>query len=127
VFFLLWKISTTQLIHEFIDIGFKTIITCVNEKYLDKSFAGRMIDKEFLNGLPAAWIPAARMVSFTLLFLTGQFFKNLLHLKKEKLFIENIRRRKKVIHHLIPILTPLLITVFGIVIYYPWKYELLFS
>ena len=50
--FPLWKIDTTKLINEFIDLGFKTIVTCVNEQYLDKSFVGRIIDKQFINDLP---------------------------------------------------------------------------
>lgn len=50
--FPLWKIDTTELIKEFIDLGFKAIIVCVNENYLDKSFCGRLIDESFINDLP---------------------------------------------------------------------------
>jgi len=50
--FPLWKRNTTELIHEFIDLGFKTIVVCVNEKYLDKSFCGRIIDEDFIRDLP---------------------------------------------------------------------------
>lgn len=50
--FPLWKIGTTELIHDFINLGFKTIVTCVNEKFLDKSFVGRIIDESFINDLP---------------------------------------------------------------------------
>jgi uncharacterized protein (TIGR00290 family) len=50
--FPLWKIPTQDLIHEFIDLGFKTIVVCVNEKFLDKSFIGRIIDQDFINDLP---------------------------------------------------------------------------
>jgi uncharacterized protein (TIGR00290 family) len=50
--FPLWKRDPTELIHEFIDLGFKTILVCVNEKYLDKSFCGRIIDQDFINDLP---------------------------------------------------------------------------
>jgi uncharacterized protein (TIGR00290 family) len=50
--FPLWKISTKKLIREFIDSGFKAITTCVNDKYLDKSFVGRIIDDDFLHDLP---------------------------------------------------------------------------
>jgi uncharacterized protein (TIGR00290 family) len=50
--FPLWKIDTQELIHEFLDLGFKTIVTCVNEKFLDKSFVGRVIDEQFINDLP---------------------------------------------------------------------------
>ncbi len=50
--FPIWKIPTTELIQEFIALGFKTIVVCVNEKYLDKSFVGRIIDQNFINDLP---------------------------------------------------------------------------
>lgn len=50
--FPLWKISTKELMNEFIELGFKAIIVCVNEKFLDKSFCGRMIDRSFVNDLP---------------------------------------------------------------------------
>ena len=50
--FPLWKIDTYELIHEFLALGFKTIVTCVNEKFLDKSFVGRVIDEQFIKDLP---------------------------------------------------------------------------
>ncbi|MDR3717076.1 MAG: adenine nucleotide alpha hydrolase [Puia sp.] len=51
--FPLWKESTIALVREFIGLGFKAIIVCVNEKYLDRSFCGRLIDETFLADLPA--------------------------------------------------------------------------
>jgi uncharacterized protein (TIGR00290 family) len=50
--FPLWKISTSHLMHEFLQLGFKAIIVCVNEKFLDKSFCGRIIDESFVRDLP---------------------------------------------------------------------------
>jgi diphthamide synthase (EF-2-diphthine--ammonia ligase) len=35
--FPLWKVPTYDLIQEFIALGFKTIVVCVNERYLDKA------------------------------------------------------------------------------------------
>ena len=51
--FPLWMINTSALIKEFIALGFKAIVVCVNEACLDKSFCGRLIDESFLNDLPA--------------------------------------------------------------------------
>ncbi|MES2543578.1 MAG: diphthine--ammonia ligase [Bacteroidota bacterium] len=51
--FPLWKIPTHTLINEFLDLGFKTIVVCVNERFLDKSFVGRVIDASFIKDLPA--------------------------------------------------------------------------
>lgn len=50
--FPIWKIPTHDLIHEFINLGFKTIVVCVNERFLNKSFVGRIIDESFINDLP---------------------------------------------------------------------------
>ncbi|WP_417941673.1 diphthine--ammonia ligase [Flavobacterium sp. RS13.1] len=50
--FPIWKIPTSDLIQEFIGLGFKTIVVCVNERYLDKSFVGRIIDQDFIKDLP---------------------------------------------------------------------------
>lgn len=50
--FPIWKIPTGELIEEFLELGFKTIVVCVNERYLDKSFVGRVIDTDFINDLP---------------------------------------------------------------------------
>jgi uncharacterized protein (TIGR00290 family) len=50
--FPLWNIPTSQLIEEFIGLGFKTIVVCVNERFLDQSFVGRIIDQSFIDDLP---------------------------------------------------------------------------
>ncbi len=51
--FPLWKISTRELMEEFIATGFKAIIVCVNEQYLGKSFCGRLLDGSFVRDCPA--------------------------------------------------------------------------
>ncbi len=50
--FPIWKRDSKELIHEFISLGFKAIIVCVNTKFLDKSFCGRLIDESFINDIP---------------------------------------------------------------------------
>lgn len=74
--FPLWKINTTNLIHDFLNSGFKTIVTCVNETYLDKSFAGRIIDKKFINDLPANVDPCGENGEFHTFTFDGPIFKN---------------------------------------------------
>lgn len=74
--FPLWKINTTELIHEFLDLGFKTIVTCVNETYLDKSFAGRIIDKDFIKDLPENVDPCGENGEFHTFTFDGPIFKN---------------------------------------------------
>ena len=50
--FPLWKRDTVELIHEFIGLGFKTILVCTEADLLPQEFAGRIIDKDFLKDLP---------------------------------------------------------------------------
>ena len=50
--FPLWKRDTVELMHEFIDLGFKTILVCTKAELLPQEFAGRIIDKDFLKDLP---------------------------------------------------------------------------
>jgi uncharacterized protein (TIGR00290 family) len=73
--FPLWKRDTRDLIHEFLNLGFKTIITCVNEMYLDKSFAGRIIDENFLKDLPEDVDPCGENGEFHTFTFDGPIFK----------------------------------------------------
>ena len=50
--FPVWKRDTTHFIKEFINLGFKAVVTCVDAKVLDESFAGRVINETFLSSLP---------------------------------------------------------------------------
>ncbi|KQR93889.1 ATP-binding protein [Chryseobacterium sp. Leaf180] len=72
--FPLWKRDTRDLIHEFLNLGFKTIITCVNEMYLDKSFAGRIIDENFLKDLPEDFDPCGENGEFHTFTFDGPIF-----------------------------------------------------
>ena len=74
--FPLWKQNTTELINEFLSLGFKTIVTCVNETYLDKSFAGRIIDKNFIKDLPDNVDPCGENGEFHTFTFDGPIFKN---------------------------------------------------
>jgi len=74
--FPLWKINTTDLIREFLDLGFKTIVTCVNETYLDKSFAGRIIDEDFIKDLPENVDVCGENGEFHTFTFNGPLFKN---------------------------------------------------
>jgi len=73
--FPLWKMPTKEVIREFIDLGFKTIVTCVNEKFLDKSFVGRVIDHQFLKDLPENVDPCGENGEFHTFVYEGPVFK----------------------------------------------------
>jgi uncharacterized protein (TIGR00290 family) len=74
--FPLWKQNTTDLINGFLSLGFKTIVTCVNETYLDKSFAGRVIDQNFIKDLPKDVDPCGENGEFHTFTFDGPIFKN---------------------------------------------------
>ncbi len=73
--FPLWKRNTSQLIQEFLALGFKTIVTCVNGSYLDKSFAGRIIDQKFIDDLPENVDPCGENGEFHTFTFDGPIFK----------------------------------------------------
>ena len=51
--FPLWGRPTAGLCERFIQLGFKAVVSCIDEKSLDKSFVGRDYNFDFLNDLPS--------------------------------------------------------------------------
>ena len=51
--FPLWHVEPMDAVNEFIRLGFKAVITCVDCSVLDESFFGRTINKGFISDLPA--------------------------------------------------------------------------
>jgi uncharacterized protein (TIGR00290 family) len=74
--FPLWKKDTTALLQEFLSLGFKAIVVCVNNEVLDKSFTGRIIDKDFINDLPSGVDPCGENGEFHSFCFDGPIFKN---------------------------------------------------
>ncbi len=74
--FPLWKRDTTELVHEFIDLGFKTVVVCVKSELLSGEFAGRVIDKDFLKDLPKNVDPCGENGEFHTYVFDGPIFKN---------------------------------------------------
>ncbi|MCL2610503.1 MAG: diphthine--ammonia ligase [Defluviitaleaceae bacterium] len=50
--FPLWEMDTDKVLDEFLTLGYKTIITCVDLNVLTKDHAGKVIDENFLESLP---------------------------------------------------------------------------
>ncbi len=73
--FPLWGMDTRKLITDFIELGFKAIVICVNSKFLDKSFVGREIDENFLNDLPPEVDPCGENGEFHTFCYDGPIFK----------------------------------------------------
>lgn len=76
--FPIWKRPTKKLAREFIDLGFKSILVCIDETYLDESFCGRMIDDQLLKDLPAQVDPCGENGEFHSFVFDGPIFEKLL-------------------------------------------------
>lgn len=74
--FPLWKRNTKELVHEFIDLGFKTVVVCVDSSKLSKDFVGRVIDLQFLDDLPENVDPCGENGEFHTFVFDGPIFKN---------------------------------------------------
>lgn len=88
--FPIWKRKSTDLAHAFIDLGFKAVITCVDSKVLDKTFAGRVFDKQFLSELPPNVDPCGENGEFHSFVYDGPIFsKRILYEKGEVILRDN--------------------------------------
>ncbi|MDX1343611.1 MAG: ATP-binding protein [Reinekea sp.] len=73
--FPLWQKPTKALAQEMIAGGLKTVITCVDPKQLDASFAGRLFDESFLNDLPEGVDPCGENGEFHSFVYDGPMFQ----------------------------------------------------
>ena len=88
--FPLWKKDTQELAKDFIDYGFKAVITVVDSSLLGKEFAGREYDKQFLADLPRGVDPCGENGEFHSFVYNGpNFRKPVTFTKGEVLLREN--------------------------------------
>jgi uncharacterized protein (TIGR00290 family) len=85
--FPLWKQDTKSLINEFIDLGFKAIIVCVNLELMDVSFLGYEIGQEFLNRLPKGVDFCGENGEFHTFVYDGPIFKKPLKMNKGEVVV----------------------------------------
>ena len=73
--FPIWGRDTAKLAREFVDMGFKAVIVCVNSKQLDPGFSGRFYDHAFLDDLPDGVDPCGENGEFHSFVFDGPIFK----------------------------------------------------
>ena len=73
--FPLWKGDTAELARTFVDLGFKSITTCVDSKFLGKRFVGRAFDERFLSELPPTVDPCGENGEFHSFVYDGPIFQ----------------------------------------------------
>ncbi len=73
----LWNKDTSDLLNEFIDLGFKTIVVSAQADKFDKSIVGREVDKKFIAEMKQKNIcPCGENGEFHTLVIDGPIFKN---------------------------------------------------
>jgi len=89
--FPLWKQDTNELAQEFIQLGFKAIITCVDTKVLDKKFTGRKFDRKFLSELPDSVDPCGENGEFHTFAYDGPIFPEPIPYRKGRVVLREER------------------------------------
>jgi uncharacterized protein (TIGR00290 family) len=62
--FPLWERDTAELARAMIDAGTRAVLTCVDPRQLDRSFAGRSFDSQSLAAMPASCDPCGERGEF---------------------------------------------------------------
>jgi len=73
--FPVWHRNTDAFVNEFLRLGFKAIVTCVDREALSGAFAGRVIDEQFLNELPSGIDPCGENGEFHTFVFDGPLFR----------------------------------------------------
>jgi len=87
----IWLRQTRQLADEMIQEGFRTLVTCVDTTQIDKSFAGREFDKDFLKDLPASADPCGEKGEFHTFVYDAPYFSGKVNFLKNDFFIKDDR------------------------------------
>ncbi|HFI4794924.1 diphthine--ammonia ligase [Elizabethkingia anophelis] len=79
--FPLWKKDTRNLVYEFLELGFRTRICCINNQYLDSDFLGCDLDEYLIDKLPENVDPCGENGEFHTFVYAGPVFQNNLSIK----------------------------------------------
>jgi uncharacterized protein (TIGR00290 family) len=89
--FPIWKRDTRELAVEFINAGFRAILTCVDSKQLDGSFVGRMFDHSLLRDLPSGVDPCGENGEFHTFVCAGPIFRQSISVRKGEIVLRENR------------------------------------
>ena len=73
--FPLWGEKTSELAREFVERGFRGIVTCIDRNVLDGKFLGKKIDRSFVESLPPEVDPCGERGEFHTFVYDGPIFK----------------------------------------------------
>jgi uncharacterized protein (TIGR00290 family) len=89
--FPIWKRDTRELALEFINAGFRAILTCVDSKQLDSSFVGRTFDRSLLEVLPSKVDPCGENGEFHTFVYAGPIFSQPIPVRKGEIVLRENR------------------------------------
>jgi uncharacterized protein (TIGR00290 family) len=88
--FPLWGRNTNDLARQFIQLGFRAIVVCVDTEVLSGEFSGREYDADFIRDLPAGIDPCGENGEFHTFVYDGPIFNRPVRVHKgEKLLRDN--------------------------------------
>lgn len=73
--FPLWGLATDKLLSEMIANGLRMVTTCINPKQIPEAFAGREINRSFLDALPESVDPCGENGEFHSFVFDGPMFR----------------------------------------------------
>jgi uncharacterized protein (TIGR00290 family) len=73
-FYPIWQRDTAVLARQFVDLGFRAVLVCVDLRALDRSFCGRALDHSLLDALPSTVDPCGENGEFHTFVFDGPGF-----------------------------------------------------
>ena len=80
--FPLWLSDTRKLALDFIDLGFRAVLVCIDPRQMDPSFCGREFDGQLLRDLPAGVDPCGENGEFHTFVYDGPLFQRALRVRR---------------------------------------------
>jgi uncharacterized protein (TIGR00290 family) len=87
--FPIWGRDSAELARSFISLGFKSVISCIDTKVLDKKFLGRQFDEAFLAELPSNIDPSGENGEFHSFVYDGPIFKQRIGYKRGEMVLRD--------------------------------------
>src|SRR6185437_1964672 len=71
----LWHVAREAAVRDVLSLGYRARVVCVNAKWLDESFAGRLFDEGFVRDLPAGVDACGESGEFHTFVFEGPLFR----------------------------------------------------
>lgn len=82
----LWNENRLEMVNKFLGEGFQSVTICINEKFLDKSFCGRVFDRKFIDDLPKTVDACGENGEFHTFVFDGKLFSKPINYQIEEVY-----------------------------------------